>query len=119
MDLPILNSHTTIRLKVRKFCCKNIHCSRKVFTERFNDHFGFNKRVTLRAESKLLEVARLQGGNSGEKLCRIMNIPVSDTTLVRLLHNQPEKEIPTPRVLGIDDWAYTKRLNYGTIFGRS
>lgn len=115
MDLPVLNGQTRIRLKCRKFYCKNINCSKKVFSERFSLHFNSGKRITSRAEIKLLEIAHQQGGNAGEKLCRLMNLPASDTTLVRLINKQSEMPIPTPRVLGIDDWAYTKRINYGTI----
>ena len=31
------------------------------------------------------------------------------------IHNTPEPEIETPRVLGVDDWAKRKGQSYGTI----
>lgn len=115
MDLPILGCQTWIKLKARKFYCKNSDCVRKVFTERFTGHFKSSKRVTARVEERLLEIAYRLGGNAGERICRLLNMPASRQTLIRSIHHQPIKEIVTPRVLGIDDWAYAKRINYGTI----
>jgi transposase len=40
---------------------------------------------------------------------------VSPDTLLRLLRQAPEAGLPTPAVLGVDDWAIHRRLTYGTI----
>ncbi|KAJ1604382.1 hypothetical protein OJ253_3707 [Cryptosporidium canis] len=42
-------------------------------------------------------------------------MPTSGSTLLRTLHNHPLPKIETPKVVGIDDWAYKKRLSYGTV----
>jgi transposase len=42
-------------------------------------------------------------------------MPVSSDSLLRLVHNSPEPEVKTPRVLGADDWAKRKGHSYGTI----
>ena len=42
-------------------------------------------------------------------------MPVSPDTLLRLIRGAPEAELPTPTVLGVDDWAIHKGLTYGTI----
>jgi transposase len=55
------------------------------------------------------------GGEAGERLLRALGTPVSHDTLLRLIRNEPEKEMKTPRVLGIDDWAKRKGQSYGTI----
>jgi len=115
MDLPIIGHKAWICLKARKFRCLNECCERKVFAERFSEHFKSSKRVTTRMENRLLEIAQQLGGNGGERICRQLNMPTSSSTLIRSIHRCPVKAIPSPRVLGIDDWAYTKRINYGTI----
>lgn len=114
-DLPILGNETWITLRARKFYCTNDSCLRKVFAERFDEHFESNKTMTCRLRDKLLKVALLMGGNGGERICRITQMPVSSSTLIRAIHNQPPADIEAPKVLGIDDWSYKKRLRYGTV----
>ena len=115
MDLPIVDNQTWLVLKARKFYCINTCCERKVFVERFRDHIMVSKRVTRRVNEKLLKIALLMGGNGGVPLCRTINIPASSSTLIRLIYQQPVKQNYDPRVLGIDDWAFKKRLRYGTV----
>lgn len=115
LDLPLLGNETWIILKARKFLCSNLKCERKVFCERFKEHFSSRKTVTDRLNEKLLKIGLLMGGNGGVRLCRLMNIPVSSSTLVRLIHQQPIARPSMPKVLGIDDWAFKKGLLYGTV----
>jgi transposase len=42
-------------------------------------------------------------------------LAVSRHTLLRLLRRLPLSGVATPRVLGVDDWAYRQRQIYGTI----
>lgn len=42
-------------------------------------------------------------------------MPVSGGTLLRLIRAGPTVPIPTPCVIGIDDWAWHRRKRYGTI----
>ena len=39
----------------------------------------------------------------------------SPDTVLRLLHRHPVPKAETPRVLGIDDWAWRKGRSWGTI----
>ena len=39
----------------------------------------------------------------------------SPDTFLRLIRAQPEEPVPTPRVLGVDDFSFCKRKTYGTI----
>jgi transposase len=115
LDLPILGNETWIRLKARKFYCRSEKCRTRVFTERFHSSVSSKQRKTENVQDKVSRVALLMGGNGGEKICRLMNIPVSSSTLIRSIHKKPIPEVQALRVVGIDDWAYRKGSKYGTV----
>jgi transposase len=55
------------------------------------------------------------GGRAGVRLSRVLEWAVSRHTLLHLLRRLPLPGVATPRVLGVDDWAYRKRQTYGTV----
>jgi transposase len=114
-DLPCFAHKTHLQLFAHKFYCRNPHCPEKIFTERFGDAIAPYKRMTNRLSELLSSLILQLSGRRAERLCRLLHIQMSDSTLERMLYQKPLPEIKTPKVLGVDDWAVKKRHRYGSI----
>lgn len=113
-DLPVFQNTTIIKLRTRKFRCKNISCHRKVFSEQIPEIYKYARR-TARV-SKLLDNISIElTGKQGSLLSSILMLKVSISTITRIAHSQQLPEIKQSNVLGVDDWAYRKGVSYGTI----
>ena len=56
------------------------------------------------------------GAEAASALSRLLHIPTSPDSLLRSMKRQPLPVHPTPRVLGVDDWAIRKGLSYLTSY---
>jgi transposase len=55
------------------------------------------------------------GGEAGKRLVDGMGLETSSDRLLRLVREQQESQVPTPRVLGVDDFSFRRRISFGTI----
>jgi hypothetical protein len=106
-----------VRLKLhqRRFFCENPECQRKIFAERLPNVAVPYARRTNRLQDLFTLIGFTSGGEAGSKLVEGMKLFSSPDTLLRLIHTAQEPSHPTPRVLGVDDFAFRRRRTYGTI----
>jgi transposase len=72
-------------------------------------------RRTRRLAAQQQRIGVALGGAAGERLADDLDQPASRDTLIRLVRRHELPPAPTPRILGVDDWARRKGHTYGSI----
>jgi transposase len=114
-DLPVQGLRLRFCLGVRRFYCRVRDCARQVFCERLEGFARPYARQTERLNACLQLIAYALGGNAGARLAERLSLPTSATLLLRRLRGFATPSSPSPRVVGIDDWAYKRGQRYGAI----
>src|SRR5258706_4827303 len=114
-DLPASGRPVHLVLHVRRFFCQESTCVRKIFAERFPALTLPRVKFTLRLQEALREMGFELGGEAGARLGKKLSYPGSPDTILRLVKRAELPAASAPRVVGLDDWSWKRRLRYGTL----
>jgi transposase len=114
-DLPCAGKTLRLIVQVRRLLCRNTDCARKIFAERIPDLTTSYARRTTRFTNMLSALGLALGGKAGAQLGAKLGMPSSRMTILRILRQTVSSSEETPRILGVDEWAYRRGKSYGTI----
>lgn len=113
-DLPFTGNRMEVQVEARRFFCDGPGCKRRIFCERFPGILEPYARRTNRALAALLELAHASSAEQAAGIAALYGFRVSPDTLLKLQRRETFL-VQSPTVIGIDEFAWKKRMRYGTI----
>jgi transposase len=114
-DWPVSGRQVMIRLTARKFFCRQPECPRGVFCERLPGLVRSHARTTCRLDDSHREFGFALGGETGARSADALGMPTSPNAVLRRVKGDEGLPAAEPRFVGVDDWAWRKGQNQGTI----
>ena len=112
---PVFGRQVRLLMTVRRFLCSGARCPRRSFVEPLDGFAARHARTTTRLAQAHLAIGSALGGEAGARLAEKLAVPTSPDTLLRRVKETGPRPSATPRLVGIDDWAWCKGRRYGTI----
>ena len=116
-DLPILGKQVLLEINSYEYKCENEDCSNKTISESFDGFISYYSRMTERLSDFLCTLALETSCEGAARIAKSMNIKVSGDTIIKILLKKYDamQTNTCSSTVGIDDFAFKKRHNYGTI----
>ena len=114
-DVPSGGRQLVLSLLVRKFFCQTADCPRRIFAERFPKMVQPWARITHRFGRALESIGFATSGEAGARVAAQLGMPTSSATILRRLKAASFPPSKSTTKVGIDDWAFRRGLQYGTI----
>ena len=114
-DLSCQGKGVRARLGVRRFVYRTRRRARTTFGERFPMLIRAYARRALRQADAPKEIGFALGRKVGAQLPKCLAMPAGRDPLLKLMRNTALPTYKTPRMLGIDDFAWEKGDHYGTL----
>jgi transposase len=114
-DVACGGRQVRLLLTVRKRFCDTAGCVRKIFTERLAPFLAPWARMTTRLAQALFDIGRATCGKLGARLAARLWMPTSWMTILRRIMAVPTPPVGLVSQLGLDDWSFRRRKQFGAI----
>jgi transposase len=104
-----------LKLRVRKWICREASCSQHIFAERFPEVVQRYARMTDRLIKALQSLGVTTNGADAARIASSLGIPTTAKTIIRRVLQLPLPSEGEVAKVGIDEWAWKKGQRYGTI----